>query len=439
MSETFQKDVSVLAATVAVAWLVGELFGHPWLVVSLALLVVVLRHIFYRSRAIDWLNQDDSELPPPEALGAWSGIFDALYQLQKANLAERERLKGSIDYFERSFAAMPDAVIILDSDWRIEWCNRAANQWLGIQAPRDFDQSLVDLLRQPDFVRFIMQRQFQDPYFIASPRNPSIELEIRLSRFGNNEHMLFARDVTKVRQVDQMRRDFTDNVSHELRTPLTVITGYLDTLQDQRDKIDPRLHRALEQMSAQGERMKSLITDIIWLSRLESVPLEVDEESINVRELAQVLRNEAVEASTNTRTINISIDDDWQLRGSQKELYSAFSNLVFNAVKYTPADAKITLQWQKTNLGATFTVKDSGPGIPVEHLSRLTERFYRVDNSRNAATGGTGLGLAIVKHIMQRHGGELRVTSMVGIGSSFICHFPNSRLSPVEPSVSQNT
>ena len=406
--------------------------GYPFHLLSLVLLVMVVRHLKQRSKALAWMDSEDGGLPPPEGDGSWAEMFDALYELQKANAAERQRLESSIDYFERSFSAMPDAVIILDSQWRIDWCNRAANQWLGIQAPRDFNQYLLNLLRQPAFVRYINQRQFDESYFIPSPRNPAVELELRLSRFGNNEHMLFARDVTKVRQLDQMRRDFTDNVSHELRTPLTVITGYLETLQDQRDKIDARLHRALDQMSAQGERMKSLITDIIWLSRLESVPLEVDESPINVRDLADSLQCEALEVASEERVIDISVDNDWLLQGSHKELYSAFSNLVFNAIKYTPVDAKVMLIWQKTNFGATFTVKDTGPGIAPEHLSRLTERFYRVENSRSTASGGTGLGLAIVKHIMQRHGGELRVTSIQGLGSSFVCHFPNSRLMSAE-------
>lgn len=421
-----------LAGIVALAWLGGTMFGVTYEFLSLVLLALVIRHLNYRNKALNWMESADEDIPPPEGDGHWATIFDALYELQKANRAERQRLESSIDYFERSFSAMPDAVIILDSEWRIDWCNRAANQWLGIQAPRDFNQYLLNLLRQPAFVRYINRRQFDESYFIPSPRNPSVELELRLSRFGNNEHMLFARDVTKVRQLDQMRRDFTDNVSHELRTPLTVITGYLDTLTEQRELIDPRLHRALEQMSAQGERMKSLITDIIWLSRLESVPLEVDEAPINVRELAQSLQREALEVASEPRDIDISIDDDWLIQGAHKELYSAFSNLVFNAMKYTPPDAKVTMIWQKTNFGATFTVKDTGPGIAPEHLSRLTERFYRVESSRATASGGTGLGLAIVKHIVQRHSGELRVSSIQGLGSSFICHFPNSRLLSAE-------
>lgn len=437
MNNRLQSDLLSLMGVLALTWLVGAMFGLTFELISVVLLAMVIRHLNQRSKALAWMESVDENTPPPEGDGHWATMFDALYELQKANLAERQRLESSIDYFERSFSAMPDAVIILDSEWRIDWCNRAANQWLGIQAPRDFNQYLLNLLRQPSFVRYINQRQFDESYFIASPRNPAVELELRLSRFGNNEHMLFARDVTKVRQLDQMRRDFTDNVSHELRTPLTVITGYLETLQDQRDLIDSRLHRALDQMSSQGERMKSLITDIIWLSRLESVPLEVDDTPINVRDLADTLRREAQEVSSEERVIELSIDDDWLLQGAHKELFSAFSNLVFNAVKYTPSDAKITLIWQKTNFGATFTVKDAGPGIAPEHLSRLTERFYRVENSRATASGGTGLGLAIVKHIMQRHGGELRVSSIRGLGSSFVCHFPNSRLKAME-SLSQD-
>jgi two-component system phosphate regulon sensor histidine kinase PhoR len=225
-----------------------------------------------------------------------------------------------------------------------------------------------------------------------------------------------------------MRRDFTDNVSHELKTPLTVITGYLETLMDQKKLVDPKLHKAIDQMHGQGERMKSLINDIISLSKLESIALTIDEAPINMRDMAEILRDEALQLSGEKRVIDLSIDDDWLITGSRSEVFSALSNLVFNAVKYTPDDAKITLSWQKTNLGGSFSVRDTGPGIAQEHLSRLTERFYRVDSSRTSATGGTGLGLAIAKHIMQRHGGDITVSSILGVGSNFICHFPNARL-----------
>lgn len=428
MNQFFSQELAKIASISVAALIVGWLFGEAILFFALALSYLLLTHVWHLSQAMQWLEKSSEDAAPPEGHGLWADVFDSMFDMQKANSAERQRLKNNIEYFERSFTAMPDAVIILDSDWKIDWCNRASNVLMGIQSPRDHGQYLLNLMRHPNFVSYINGRDFDDSYFLHSPRNPSIELEVRLSRFGNNEHLLFARDVTKVRQVDQMRRDFTDNVSHELKTPLTVITGYLETILDQKKLIDPKLHRAIDQMHGQGERMKSLINDIISLSKLESVPLAVDETPINMRDMAEILRDEALQLSGESRVIDLSIDDDWLVTGSRSEIFSALSNLVFNAVKYTPNDAKISLSWQKTNLGASFSVRDAGPGIAQEHLSRLTERFYRVDNSRNSATGGTGLGLAIVKHIMQRHGGDIVVSSILGVGSNFVCHFPNARL-----------
>ncbi len=427
MNSIFTAELLSALMIALIAFVIGAMFDHGLLVLCFTLFVLLVIQLKHLSAAKAWMQSGQQDLPPPDGSGLWADVFDNLYELQKANTAERDRLVSSIEYLERSFSAMQDAVIILDSEWRIDWCNRASNELLGIQAPRDYHQYLLNLLRNPNFVRFINEREFDDPYFVQSPRNPSVELEVRLSRFGNNEHLLFARDVTKIRHLDQMRRDFTDNVSHELRTPLTVISGYLDVLNGQQQLIDPKLHKALDQMSSQAERMKLLINDIIMLSKLESVSLDIDEIPINLRDMAEVLQKEALEISPD-RQISIMIDDDWLVRGSNKELYSAFSNLVFNALKYTPESAKITISWQKTNLGAVLNVKDTGQGIAIEHLSRLTERFYRVDDSRNSNTGGSGLGLAIVKHIMQRHGGDLMISSHVGIGSNFACHFPNSRL-----------
>jgi two-component system phosphate regulon sensor histidine kinase PhoR len=428
LSQEFLRVVILLL----LSWAVGNAVGAPFVAVSICLAALVIWHTFSLSNALHWLAQKNEHSPPPEGLGVWAKLFDRLYNMQRENYAERRRLTANIEYFERSFSAMPDAVVIANDRWQIDWCNAACDTLLGLRPSRDIGHSVTSLIRQPEFLHYIEQRDFENALYITSPLNEAMELEVRMTPFGDNEHLMFARDVTKIRQLNKMRKDFTDNVSHELRTPLTVINGYLETMLGHQDLIDPKLHRALNQMQAQGERMESLISDIIWLSRLESVPVEFDELPIKVVDLAEQLKNEALELAGVERVIDINADADLLLKGSQREIYSAFSNIVFNAIKYTPADAVITLRWQKTSFGAIFSVKDTGPGIAVEHISRLTERFYRVDDSRASTTGGTGLGLAIAKHILQRHGGDLRITSVLSHGSTFTCHFPAARVVFVE-------
>lgn len=411
-----------------VTFAIGTLTSEPWLVLAFVLMGILFYHLYNHSEVIDWLELEDKMKNPPESSGTWGRIFDGLYELQKANQSEKERLEHSLNYLERSFSAMPDGVVILDRQWCIDWSNAAAQDYLRINSDRDIGQLIFNLIRKSEFIAYIEAYNFNESFFMTSPCNEAVILEIRLTSFGEFEHILFARDVTKIRQLDQMRKDFTDNVSHELRTPLTVITGYLESFNLRKDLIDPKLHKAVDNMTVQGNRMKDLITDIIMLSRLESVPVENDACSINVEMLCQQIVDDCAALISPERPIEMDIDTTMQLRGARSEIYSAFSNLFLNALKYTPDDSLIIFRWQKTTFGAIFSVKDSGPGIPIEHLSRLTERFYRVDNSRATNLGGTGLGLAIVKHILQRHGGTIRIASMVGHGSTFTCNFPNARI-----------
>ncbi|MEB0170240.1 phosphate regulon sensor histidine kinase PhoR, partial [Pseudomonas sp. CCC4.4] len=245
-----------------------------------------------------------------------------------------------------------------------------------------------------------------------------------ITRYGNNEHLMLVRDVTRIHQLEQMRKDFVANVSHELRTPLTVICGYLETLIDNAEGINPRWVRALQQMQQQSERMQALLNDLLLLAKLEATDYPSDNQPVVVSTLLQIIKNDALALSAQRKQrITLSIDNEAKLKGSESELRSAFSNLVFNAVKYTQAEGTIHIRWWDDEQGAHMSVQDSGPGIETKHLSRLTERFYRVDSSRASNTGGTGLGLAIVKHVLLRHRGTLEIVSVVGKGCTFTCHF----------------
>jgi len=313
---------------------------------------------------------------------------------------------------------------MLDSDGNLEWWNRAAETLLGLKTPQDSGQPVTNLVRHPRFKEYFEQNNYLEPLEIPSPINDRLRVQLLITRYGNNEHLMLVRDVTRIHQLEQMRKDFVANVSHELRTPLTVICGYLETLLDNVKEVNPRWVRALQQMHQQGGRMQTLLNDLLLLAKLEATDYPSDNHPVVVSTVLQTIKSDAQALSgQNNQRITLEVDSDAQLKGSETELRSAFSNLVFNAVKYTPAEGTIRIRWWDDEQGAHLSVQDSGPGIEPKHLPRLTERFYRVDSSRASNTGGTGLGLAIVKHVLLRHRGTLDISSVVGKGSTFTCHF----------------
>jgi len=300
---------------------------------------------------------------------------------------------------------------------------------LGLKTPQDSGQPVSNLVRHPRFKEYFEQGNYADPLEIPSPTNDRMRIQLLITRYGNNEHLMLVRDVTRIHQLEQMRKDFVANVSHELRTPLTVIFGYLETLLDNVEEVNPRWVRALQQMHQQGGRMQTLLNDLLLLAKLEATDYPSDSHPIEVGMLLKTIKGDARALSANkNQQISLDLDSDVQLKGSETELRSAFSNLIFNAVKYTPAEGSIHIRWWANEQGAHLSVQDSGIGIETKHLPRLTERFYRVDSSRASNTGGTGLGLAIVKHVLLRHRGTLEINSVPGKGSVFICHFPAIQL-----------
>ncbi|WP_410524910.1 phosphate regulon sensor histidine kinase PhoR [Pseudomonas sp. DTU_2021_1001937_2_SI_NGA_ILE_001] len=371
-----------------------------------------------------WLSSHKADEPPPDGYGLWGDVFDSIYHLQRRDQRVRGRLQAVIDRVQESTAALRDAVIMLDADGNLEWWNRAAETLLGLKTPQDGGQPVTNLVRHPRFKEYFAQGNFAEPLEIPSPSNDRIRIQMLITRYGNNEHLMLVRDVTRIHQLEQMRKDFVANVSHELRTPLTVIFGYLETLLDNSEDVNPRWVRALQQMHQQGSRMQTLLNDLLLLAKLEATDYPSDSQPVPVGALLQTIANDAQALSADkAHNILLSIDSDMGLKGSETELRSAFSNLIFNAVKYTPAGGEIRIRWWTDTRGAHLSVQDSGIGIEAKHLPRLTERFYRVDTSRASNTGGTGLGLAIVKHVLLRHRGTLEINSVLGKGSVFVCHF----------------
>jgi len=376
-------------------------------------------------RLHDWLRNHQPDEAPPDGYGLWGEVFDSIYHLQRRDQRVRGRLQAVIDRVQESTAALKDAVVMLDSEGNLEWWNRAAETLLGLKTPQDSGQPVTNLVRHPRFKEYFEQDNYAEPLDIPSPVNDHLRIQLYITRYGNNEHLMLVRDVTRLHQLEQMRKDFIANVSHELRTPLTVICGYLETLLDNVDDVNPRWKRPLSQMQQQGERMQTLLNDLLLLAKLEATDYPSDTQPVPIDSLLRTIKNDAQALSgQRNQTITLDVEADVALKGSETELRSAFSNLVFNAVKYTQDGGHIRIRWWSDGSGAHLSVQDSGVGIDSKHLPRLTERFYRVDSSRNASTGGTGLGLAIVKHVLLRHRARLEISSVLGHGSTFTCHFP---------------
>ncbi|MDH4568190.1 phosphate regulon sensor histidine kinase PhoR [Pseudomonas sp. BN414] len=409
--------------------LVGLVTGHyAWaLVVGLgAYLGWTLAQLL---RLYKWLKEHKPDEPPPDGYGLWGEVFDSIYHLQRRDQRVRGRLQAVIDRVQESTAALKDAVVMLDSDGNLDWWNRAAETLLGLKTPQDSGQPATNLIRHPRFKEYFEQGKYNEPLDLPSPVNDRLRLQFHITKYGNSEHLMLVRDVTRLHQLEQMRKDFVANVSHELRTPLTVIAGYLETLLDNVEDVNPRWTRALQQMSQQGKRMQNLLNDLLLLAKLEATDYPSDNQPVAVDLMLLQIKADAVALSGNRHhRVNLEADHNYKLRGSEAELRSAFSNLVFNAVKYTPDEGEIRIRWWGDEAGAHLSVQDSGIGIETKHLPRLTERFYRVDSSRNSSTGGTGLGLAIVKHVLIRHRGRLDISSVLNHGSTFTCHFPSSQV-----------
>lgn len=423
---TLIRHMLLLITVCVLAGLVSGYYGWS-LAVGLALyLGWTLKQLL---RLHEWLRLHKPDEAPPDGYGLWGEVFDSIYHLQRRDQRVRGRLQAVIDRVQESTAALRDAVIMLDSDGNLEWWNRAAETLLGLKTPQDSGQPVTNLVRHPRFKEYFEQENYLEPLEIPSPINDRMRVQLHITRYGNNEHLMLVRDVTRIHQLEQMRKDFVANVSHELRTPLTVIAGYLETLLDNVEEVNPRWVRALQQMQQQGGRMQTLLNDLLLLAKLEATDYPSDNQPVAIDALLQSIKGDAQALSgQRNQRITLEATPGICLKGSEAELRSAFSNLIFNAVKYTQDEGQIRIRWWTDEQGAHLSVQDSGIGIDPKHLPRLTERFYRVDSSRASNTGGTGLGLAIVKHVLLRHRARLEISSVPGHGSTFTCHFAPTQI-----------
>ncbi len=397
---------------------------------------------FYIGRLLKWLRVEQSNdtpavmvSPVPELRGVWRELADRIRRILKVRDAHYRESQARLDEFLLAMQASPNGVVLLDAAGRIEWCNQIAAQHFGFDAQRDVLQHITNLVREPAFNAYMALSDFSHDVVIpgsaSTPARP-VRLSVQVHAYGMDRKLLLSRDITAIELAEAMRRDFVANVSHEIRTPLTVLSGFIETLQTLPLK-EPERARYLDLMAQQSQRMQTLVNDLLTLSTLEGSPTPSTNEWATTSALLAQCEQEARALSEMLGTPGHQLEFDagpaCEIAGVQAELHSAMSNLVTNAVRYTPDGGHVQVSWKLLEDGrGEFRVRDSGPGIAAEHLPRLTERFYRVDRSRSRETGGTGLGLAIVKHVTQRHAAELRIESQPGQGSCFSMTFPAARV-----------
>lgn len=425
----WKHELRLLGLLLVLALLIGSALQMIAWSLFFASSLYLLR-IFRQFYAIEcWLRSVDGQLPSPPVLpGLLGHVLDSFYRIQRLHGAELKDLQDSVKYLKDSFGALNDAVVMIDTNGDIEWCNDSASRLLGLRYPQDVGQLFINLLRNPQFIHYFDARDYQVPHEMNSPIDSERHLQCQITFFGEGSRLLFARDITHTHRLQEMRKDFVGNVSHELRTPLTVINGYLGTLADSALSTDKRWSRAIQQMLQQVGRMESLVKDLIALSKLEAVPEVVEQQAVQLKPLLLHIREEVLSVFEDGRDIRINCDDQLAIAGNPQELRSAFTNLIMNAAKYSDEGGEIEVDCSLDQQHLLVAIKDNGIGIDSHHLPRLTERFYRVDKSRSTHTGGTGLGLAIVKHVLLHHQAELLVTSSLDVGSCFTCKFPSERV-----------
>lgn len=428
MPQSLWREVRILIAITLGSLALGALTDRYFIVAAVGFGLYIALQLQSLVGLYRWLT-DREHRDIPDAEGLWGDTFNEIRKLVRTSEQRQNELAGQVNRLQSVATAMPDAVVILSRQDEIEWANDVAGQLFGIHYPRDTGLRFGNLIRDPEFLEYVQHGDFREPLVLDTALEPPQQVAIQIIPYGDSQKLVMGRDVTHLARIEQMRRTFVANVSHELRTPLTVLGGYVETLQ-QIPRIDPdELRKHLHTMAEQAVRMQRLVDDLLALSRLETTPPHRHDETVDIPALIASLREFAeVVSGKHAHQITAEVNPALSLRGSREELYSAFSNLVNNAIRHTPAGGLIRLEWGECGGGACFSVVDSGEGIAAEHLPHLTERFYRVDTARSRATGGTGLGLSIVKHVLIRHEARLDIKSHHGEGSTFTCIFPAARV-----------
>lgn len=403
--------------------LAGLVFGYFSYFVLAALIAIIGWHAFHLIKLARWASQDD--LSPPDGLGSWEKIYTQLYMRQKneqrSHIKTQRQLRRTLNMAQ----SLPDALLIIAGDTSIMWFNQYAGDLLGLRWPEDAGQYIGNLLRHPSFIEHIEKKKIDTVLKLPSPLNAERTLELRFAPYQHSGRVILMRDITHLKQLESMRQNFFANVSHELRTPMTVLQGYLEMAKDPTQFPAPMWDKAHTVMMEQLDRMNALISQLLTLSKIEDGKHMDDSEPVNVPQMLQMLEKETLALGKDkAHKLDFSIDVSLIVKANAEQLRSAISNLIYNAVKYTPENCSISVRWFLTAQGARLEVTDTGDGIAPEHILHLTERFYRVDKARSRSTGGSGLGLAIVKHVLNHYNTHLEIESEVGKGSTFAFTLP---------------
>ena len=412
-----------------ISWLAGEAFGlNTGLLTAAVFLGLLLAYQLWHSSKLSSLLLSQNYVQAPKAFGTWEEIYYRLNKLVRSWRDQVLEIEQQHSRFIQAVQATPNGVVMLNEDDQIEWCNGIAEQHFGINAKRDAMQRVTHILRKPAFVQYIIRQNYREPVRLTNMGLfEQFSLDVQIFPYGDKQKLLLSQDVSQIEKTDSMRRDFVANVSHELKTPLTVLSGFLETVQELELNEEDR-KKYLDLMSVQTGRMKTLVEDLLTLAKLEGNPEPPVTQVVPMGVMLSRLQADAQGLSQGRHQIVVENNSQKNVLGDDLELYSAFGNLVSNAVRYTPDGGNITIRWADSGDEALFSVIDTGTGIAQEHIPRLTERFYRVDRSRSRDTGGTGLGMAIVKHVISRHHGELKIESTLGVGSEFSLSFPQQRI-----------
>jgi two-component system phosphate regulon sensor histidine kinase PhoR len=424
MLELWKKEIKSVLFWLVIAMTLSFVIGHFFDLAFLILLGFLARQIRFISRLERWLRSG-ARGKAPKAYGIWEDVYYYLMRLKKTEKRRRKDLAHHIEQFRKSTEAFPDAAVVLNLQNEIEWANAAARSVLGLKKS-DKGQRIPNLIRFPEFNQFLKVGDYSQQLTITSPINSNIVLDIKIVKYGKDLRLLLAHDVTQLKKIEKMRKDFVANVSHELRTPLTVLKGYLETLTEFDNGLSPLHTSSFQQMLEQTDRMQHLVDDLLLLARLETQ--QQKSECVDIAQLlSQICQEGEYFAHVNQR-IELNLESTAKINGDEQELRSAFTNLVVNALKYSPKDSLVKVRWHQDGDKVCMSVTDKGEGIAEADIPRITERFYRVDVKRSRKLNGTGLGLAIVKHVLMRHDAQLQIVSEIGKGSCFSCEFPQSRI-----------
>ncbi|MET0071770.1 MAG: phosphate regulon sensor histidine kinase PhoR [Candidatus Thiodiazotropha sp.] len=429
MRDYLKIELNHLLGSLLIFMPIGYLLHQLPTAAATAIVLYFSKHGYYLIRLAVLINQRE-RIEPPYPADIWGLIYKEISRHRTRSRKRKRTLSRFASRFRKVTSSIPDGLILLNKSACIEWANPAANQLLNISWPRDENARFTKRINHEGLADYLKNPDYSKPIEFPSPINKALIVSIRVTPFGGKkaQRLVVARDITEVYKLNQTRRDFVSNVSHELRTPLTVISGFLENLGE--NEMLPFQKRPFTLMQQQAERMNSIINDLLALSRLELGNAPSAEKPVAVPDMLRRIMDQAqlLADQNGGYKLTLDVNDNLWLLGEENELMSAFSNLVFNAIIHTPPGTEITVTWLRLEQEACLTVTDTGPGIEERHIPRLSERFYRVDKARSRQSGGTGLGLAIVKHIISRHDGELRISSQLGVGSSFTCAFPEEMI-----------